>query len=183
MHTMKKRYTHGTNTRRGKRATSAPKYGPTLDGVLVRENIIAGFIIGHEMRVPLLIGDDGKDRETSGTAAVVGPALKLARAHAKLGLPTFSYVFRYRPPFEHESADEEGRETEFVFGTLSARAARLITQKEREVSRLIQSYWTNFAKTGNPNGLGLPVWEPVSDVDSTLVFDLDGKIIGRHQSE
>jgi hypothetical protein len=26
------------------------------------------------------------------------------------------------------------------------------------ISGVMQQYWTNFAKTGNPNGEGLPVW-------------------------
>jgi carboxylesterase type B len=30
----------------------------------------------------------------------------------------------------------------------------------RELSRVIQGYWTNFAKTGDPNGSGLPEWKP-----------------------
>jgi para-nitrobenzyl esterase len=29
---------------------------------------------------------------------------------------------------------------------------------DRALSRELQSYWVNFAKTGNPNGPGLPRW-------------------------
>ena len=30
--------------------------------------------------------------------------------------------------------------------------------RDRELSRQMQQYWTNFAKSGNPNGEGLPEW-------------------------
>lgn len=29
---------------------------------------------------------------------------------------------------------------------------------DRKIAKIISSYWVNFAKTGNPNGRGLPVW-------------------------
>ena len=33
-----------------------------------------------------------------------------------------------------------------------------MTDNDAEVSRLMVGYWTNFAKTGDPNGEGLPPW-------------------------
>jgi len=40
------------------------------------------------------------------------------------------------------------------------------------LSKLIQSYWVNFAKTGDPNGPGLPVW-PAFSASSQQVMYLD----------
>ncbi|HEY2843235.1 MAG TPA: carboxylesterase family protein, partial [Bryobacteraceae bacterium] len=31
-------------------------------------------------------------------------------------------------------------------------------QADRDLSDAMQQYWTNFAKTGDPNGGGLPLW-------------------------
>ena len=28
------------------------------------------------------------------------------------------------------------------------------------ISEAMMDYWTNFAKTGNPNGQNVPAWEP-----------------------
>ena len=32
------------------------------------------------------------------------------------------------------------------------------TQADHKVSSDLQAYWTNFARSGDPNGAGLPVW-------------------------
>jgi para-nitrobenzyl esterase len=33
-------------------------------------------------------------------------------------------------------------------------------QADFELSERMVTYWTNFAKTGNPNGEGVPLWDP-----------------------
>jgi para-nitrobenzyl esterase len=43
----------------------------------------------------------------------------------------------------------------YVFGTLSGPK---YNDTDREISAAIQEYWTNFAKTGDPNGGKLPRW-------------------------
>ena len=41
--------------------------------------------------------------------------------------------------------------------------------------------WINFARTGNPNNKGLPVWEPYNDgKNNTMYFDTVCKILYNH---
>ncbi len=47
---------------------------------------------------------------------------------------------------------------EYVFGTLDSRRGATWRPEDYKLSELMQTYWTNFAKTGNPNGAGLPQW-------------------------
>ena len=50
------------------------------------------------------------------------------------------------------------------------------TPDEKELARIMNTYWVNFAKTGNPNGKGLPAW-PLYDTQKEEILDieLDGK--------
>jgi para-nitrobenzyl esterase len=57
-----------------------------------------------------------------------------------------------------------------VFGTLSAGRGGPPSTEDLAVSRMAQGYWVNFAKTGDPNGAGLPAW-PRHDPKKDLIFD------------
>lgn len=45
------------------------------------------------------------------------------------------------------------------------------TADQRALAAQMASYWTNFAKTGNPNGTGLPVWNSFDQAGSMIALD------------
>lgn len=65
------------------------------------------------------------------------------------------------PPGTEPSAPHAS-DIEFVFRNLAARDLPW-RPADHAVSELMASYWTNFARTGNPNGPGLPHWPRYND--------------------
>ena len=53
---------------------------------------------------------------------------------------------------------------------------------DRKLSETVSSYWANFAKTGNPNGKGLPNW-PAFDAAQQATMELGEKIGSRPVAE
>jgi para-nitrobenzyl esterase len=41
---------------------------------------------------------------------------------------------------------------------------------QREIGRKIAAYWTNFAKTGDPNGTGLPTWPEFNSNTNSVMY-------------
>lgn len=62
---------------------------------------------------------------------------------------------------------------EYVFGTLDSRPGMNIRPEDRALSELMQQYWTNFARTGDPNGPNLPKWPTYNSTGNWQVMHLD----------
>jgi para-nitrobenzyl esterase len=62
-------------------------------------------------------------------------------------------------------------EIEFVFGALASKNLPW-RPEDKALSDLMSSYWANFARTGDPNGTGLPAW-PTYGKESYAVMHLD----------
>jgi para-nitrobenzyl esterase len=101
-----------------------------------------------------------------------------ADAFAAKGLPVYLYRFSYVQTSMREqmrAGTPHGGEIAYVFGTLSGGRGGAPTPDDLSVSRLAQSYWVNFAKTGDPNGPGLPTWpRHVADDGQIFEFRADG---------
>jgi para-nitrobenzyl esterase len=101
------------------------------------------------------------------------PARFAASAFAANGSPAYLYRFSYVQAAMREqlrAGAPHGGEIGYVFGTLAARPGTTLSPEDLAVSRLAQGYWVNFARTGDPNGAGLPDW-PRHDPKKDLIFD------------
>jgi para-nitrobenzyl esterase len=113
------------------------------------------------------------------------PARMTARAFLAKRQPTYMFQFGYVPVPARERARfgaGHGSEISFVFNTLHARWGNPgeATTEEKELARIMNTYWANFAKTGNPNGKDVPVWPLyTNEKEEILDVDLDGKITGK----
>jgi para-nitrobenzyl esterase len=74
--------------------------------------------------------------------------------HAAAGNPAYEYQYDHAAPGREALGAVHGAEVPYVFGALRSDAGSV----DRDISAAIEQYWTNFAKTGNPNGAGLPQW-------------------------
>ncbi len=104
---------------------------------------------------------------------------KWIEAHRKTGeSPIYRYHFELVAPpskfhpgwFAFHSDD-----IEYVFGNLDTRPGAEWRPEDRKLSEEMMGYWTNFARTGDPNGEGLPQW-PRFDQDQSLLIHLDSTI-------
>jgi para-nitrobenzyl esterase len=89
---------------------------------------------------------------------------KWLEAHLKTGQsPVYAYRFEQTMPLAEnappaaEATAPHASEIEFVFRALPSKKLPWRAE-DKAVSELMATYWTNFAKSGNPNGEGLPKW-------------------------
>ena len=111
------------------------------------------------------------------------PARLAARTFVANGAPVYIYHFGYIPAAMQQWARYgagHGSEVSYVFGNLTGRDGAPVDPKDKEVAIMMNTYWANFAKTGNPNGEGLPEW-PVYNTQKEQILDIqpDGKLVGK----
>ncbi len=112
------------------------------------------------------------------------PARFAARIFAANDAPAYIFHYGYVPANSREwmpfGAGHEA-EIAYVFHNINARrGVAETTTTDEEVAHILNTYWANFAKTGNPNGEGLPLW-PGYDTEKEEILDIqpDGQIVGK----
>jgi len=182
------------------RMSIGPANGIVVDGWVFPKPPAEVFATGKEERVPLLIGNNARERTPpeattadlkKAMEAMYGPLATRAAVlypletteaapdplygglgaqwvvdalyrcpvvaqlmwHAAAGGTSYEYQFDHAPPGREALGAVHGAEVPYVFGSLRSDSA-----VDRDISVAIEQYWTNFAKTGNPNGAALPSW-------------------------
>jgi para-nitrobenzyl esterase len=99
-----------------------------------------------------------------------------ARLQAEKGKGNaFLYYFDQHPDYPAGSpragyGSPHGREVPYVFGHLSGLRGETPDAADQTISDSMVTYWTNFAKYGDPNGKGVPNWPAFGDQNPTAMY-------------
>ncbi len=85
--------------------------------------------------------------------------------------PVYEYYFTKS---NNSLSNFHAGELPYAYGNLW-RAPGLYSDADYALSEIMQNYWVNFAKYGDPNGENLPVWKPVTK-DSSKLLELSDNI-------
>jgi para-nitrobenzyl esterase len=148
------------------KAFAAEKFGDRADEFL---KLLPGDTDEQAVRSSIDYGSD---------AFIAFGTWKWIAAHAKTGdSPVYRYHFELAAPpskFHLGTFAFHSDDIEYVFGALDTRPGAEWRPEDRKLSEQMMSYWTNFARTGDPNGPGLPEW-PKLGADN-MVMHLDSAI-------
>jgi para-nitrobenzyl esterase len=155
---------------------SGPK--KTLAIFYGRMGAIAIGMYAIEARIGSTVRADGWLNDVLATC----PSAAMAALNAAAGRPAYVYQFRRTIPGKGESdlGAFHSLDLPFVFESFQEPVWRWLpfTPADVALSDRMQRYWTNFAKTGNPNGGGLPDWRAFSPAtEDYLAFANDGRAV------
>ena len=150
------------------------RFSPHIDGVFLTDSFDNLAQSGQVLDIPYLIG---ACRVESGLGGA-GERMNLGSVNwckNQLALnrrPAFLYCFDRDMPGD-DARSFHSSDLWYVFGTLR-RCWRPLAERDQELSRIMTAFWVNFAKTGDPNGEGLPQWDAYTEKSpNRLVFDLE----------
>jgi para-nitrobenzyl esterase len=174
----------GSNSQEGNYTSLLGDQAPTPDHYRAAMQKRLGAYAAEALK--LYPGDTQAQVEASGRAFAGDQFIAFAtwrwmNLHHQTGhAPVFYYYFtQARPAKRDGSAGPDtgavhSGEIEYALGNLPGNCVYAWTPADYHVSALMQGYWANFIKTGDPNGAPQPTWPAVASKDGGLLRQLIG---------
>ena len=143
-------------------ASVQKRYGPFAD------TLLKAYPVGSKT-VPKTARDLARD------AAFGWHTWTWARLQTKMGKSrAYLYYFDQHPDYPEGSpragyGSPHGQDVAYVFQHLNA-SNPMSVKTDPAISEAMATYWTNFAKYGDPNGAGVPAWPAFSDANPEVMY-------------
>lgn len=131
------------------------------------DDVLHVYAPQSDAEVPQVAGDLAGDRFTAFST------WKWANLHSITNQPVYRYYFAQPRP--GATGAVHSAEIEYAMGNLPTNQAYDWTPDDYRVSTIFQAYYVNFVKTGNPNGLGVPVWPAMGGDGEPQVMYIDAR--------
>ena len=151
-----------------------PLFGEGAQGLTAYAEATLGGTEGFDTLYP---GSDDAEAERSwidlfGDVLFAYPSRIWVRSMENVTSDAYLYWFTWQPPVEQQEQFRafHAAEIGYVFGNVDLFGA-VPTDADHAFSDVMATIWTQFAKTGNPNGEGLPEW-PAYTRDNEAYMEL-----------
>jgi para-nitrobenzyl esterase len=141
--------------------------GPFVDGKIVVDQAKA-YSSGNFAHVPMLIGATSADSGGKMGFMIAGARRAAARIAAQKN-PVWEYRFSYVAESLGQPGAQHATDIPFFFDTQAIKYADKTTARDNAAGKLISAYLVNVARTGDPNGAGLPKWPRYAAASDTLL--------------
>lgn len=150
--------------------------GPFADGRIAVDAVRA-YAAGSFAKVPIMVGATSADIGGR-TGFMVAGARRMAGAIAAQGVPVYAYRFSYVAQSLHEPGAPHASDIPFFLDTQAIKYGTATTARDAAMGRTVSAYLVRFARTGDPNGTGLPVWPRYArDSDRIVDFAANGTAV------
>nr|MCR5153870.1 carboxylesterase family protein [Lachnospiraceae bacterium] len=145
---------------------------PGIDGKIIKESQARSLRKGYTLNIPMIVGVTSQDFLS---VVIYEIALHYALKLSKQGhAPVWGYFFDRELPGNSYKAFHSS-DLWYMFGNMD-KSWRPFTEEDKALAAEMTDYVANFVKSGNPNGSGLPLWEPVSKKNKKFRwFDVGNK--------
>ena len=111
------------------------------------------------------------------------PATTQAAWHTTAGHATYQYQLEHAIPGQEADGAVHSADLPYVFGYYpkSGNISGNFGEIDYKLADLIQSYWTNFARTGDPNAATLPKWPVFDQSQSFIEFTQVGSVVANSE--